>query len=1262
MTEKQALDEWKEEEELQSYELSDMSHKTTLPEFFKKIEELRNTILRIKENVSHIERLHQRLLNEISEEQTIYLHHQLNDLKAKTRQMQNLVRDDIKILNKKNKGPVPKNDLQIRLTQTSNIQRKFMDSIQQYSNVENSFNQRYRQRLCRQMETVNPNITEEEIQSALNDDRGVQIFTQALLRSNRHGEARIALREVQERHQDIKQIERTIAELAELFNEMSILIDQQDEPLQSISRQAEIVHSNIEQGIQHQDKAISNIRAARRKKCYCFGLTILILIAITIVIIVVKCVGVYNSVIFSCISYQSVPVRVERGKETGDLERDRRIDAGILLLIELTGGVLRQRRISMNDYRKIESTQMTIYAPLSPVSVTRLNSPIKRQFSCDESCSMIDIEYKEEIAISMKNMGKITLASPEMMDLQPELEWYMRPYLVDFILEVHSGFHLQPATLYLTINLIDRYTSKRVVFKKHYQLLGCSALWIAAKFEESKDRVPTLKELCTVCCDSYREEMFIQMESHIIKTLDWVINHPTTISFLQIITLQSDFSKDIIELAQFFTELALFYRDLICLPNIIAEASLFLAQSILQPKKHYMVPSSEILSCIHALQRHLNDISNVLLKKYSHIGIKKIISDYLTSISLMHNSSQIDLPHTPSPHHKHSKQSQFYLCINTNNHVSDSIVDQLKNTQENGLPTPSTDDNQCNHYSDSEEYVFISEDKTKKVLAIDRSNGKLNLYSKETYETKINQYLLRIYGILGIIRLKNDKYVILITEREMVGKIDQDDIFRMKSFRLISLKNIHKDYEETEYIKLIKKHLKSGSFYFSYTFNITNTTQRQATIIIKGNLLVIALISRRSRFRAGTRYFSRGINEEGDVSNYNETEQIVLFENTNKLSRVSERLKLSYVQTRGSIPIFWAEINNLKYKPKLQIFNINDSIYPSRLHFNKQIKIYGDQIVVNLVNEHGREYNIKAAYEEIIRILKEPKIQYFNFDFHQECKKMRWHRVQILIDKLLPQLYKQNYCYINSSNKLSPIHLQTSVVRTNCIDCLDRTNVVQSALARWMLTKQLKDIGIFDKNENIKDYSEFDNLFRNMWADNADFISISYSGTKALKTDFTRIGKRTRKGEFCDFIISITRYFLNNFTDGSRQDAYDLFLGNYLPYQTTKSPFYNYKPLFIQSVPYILFFSIFMILLKITLPSLNDTIFSFHIFLAFWFLVLIWSAYYIISNGFLPIFQISGMKNQASVKKQCEHCYSVRRKGRVYILCKVNKKHKQRQS
>ncbi|EMR08637.1 hypothetical protein PNEG_03113 [Pneumocystis murina B123] len=280
-----------EKEDSNDYELEDLSDKTTLTEFFKKIEDLRNMISTIKENVQQIEQLHQRLLNEITEEQITYLHQQLDDTKARTRHIQNLVRDDIKILEKKNKQSAQTADLQVRLTQTSNIKKKFLESIQNYSKVENSFNQRYRQRLCRQIETVNPNMTQEEIHVALNDDQGMQIFSQALLRSNRHGEARIALQEVQERHQDIKKIEQTIMELAELFNEMNILIEQQDEPLQVISQQAETVYTNIEQGVQHQDKAIENIRAARRKRCYCFGLVVLILIAITIVIIIVKCIG-----------------------------------------------------------------------------------------------------------------------------------------------------------------------------------------------------------------------------------------------------------------------------------------------------------------------------------------------------------------------------------------------------------------------------------------------------------------------------------------------------------------------------------------------------------------------------------------------------------------------------------------------------------------------------------------------------------------------------------------------------------------------------------------------------------------------------------------------------------------------------------------------------------------------------------------------------------------------------------------------------------
>ena len=69
------------------------------------------------------------------------------------------------------------------------------------------------------------------------------------------------------------------------------------------------------------------------------------------------------------------------------------------------------------------------------------------------------------------------------MDMQPELQWYMRPYLVEFLVEIHQQFRLRPEVLYLSLNIVDRYVSKRVVFKKHYQLVGCAALWIAAKYE-----------------------------------------------------------------------------------------------------------------------------------------------------------------------------------------------------------------------------------------------------------------------------------------------------------------------------------------------------------------------------------------------------------------------------------------------------------------------------------------------------------------------------------------------------------------------------------------------------------------------------------------------------------------------------------------------------------------------------------------------------------------------------------------------------------
>ncbi|PLW13221.1 hypothetical protein PCASD_21145 [Puccinia coronata f. sp. avenae] len=324
--------------------------------------------------------------------------------------------------------------------------------------------------------------------------------------------------------------------------------------------------------------------------------------------------------------------------------------------------------------------------------------------------------------------------------------------------------------------------------------------------------------------------------------------------------------------------------------------------------------------------------------------------------------------------------------------------------------------------------------------------------------------------------------------------------------------------------------------------------------VIKGKRFTFGVVSRRSRYRAGTRYFTRGINADGDVSNFNETEMIFTTFPPNYNSNLADSggrsfARASFVQTRGSVPIFWTEINNLRYRPDLKIVDLPESLEAMKAHFDQQISIYGDQYLFNLVNSSGYEKAVKDAYEKAVKNLNNPRVHYTYFDFHQQCKGLRFDRVQILIDQLHDQLVDQAYFFqeFSGANSTPPSKTQKSVVRTNCMDCLDRTNVLQSALAKWVLTFQLKQAGILEEHEKLDSYPDFMFLFRNVWADNADGVSKSYSGTPALKTDFTRLGIRTKKGAFDDGVNSIMRYVKNNFLDGPRQDSYDLFTGAWVP-------------------------------------------------------------------------------------------------------------------
>jgi hypothetical protein len=130
------------------------------------------------------------------------------------------------------------------------------------------------------------------------------------------------------------------------------------------------------------------------------------------------------------------------------------------------------------------------------------------------------------------------------------------------------------------------------------------------------------------------------------------------------------------------------------------------------------------------------------------------------------------------------------------------------------------------------------------------------------------------------------------------------------------------------------------------------------------------------------------------------------------------------------------------------------------------------------------------------------------------------------------------------------VSLQKGVFRTNCIDCLDRTNVVQSVFARYILHQmlfkiKLSDMPSGDPFESFKPV--FEANFKILWAEHGDSLSLAYTGTGALKADFVRTGKRTKTGALVDGYLSSKRFYINNFVDGYNQDCHDYFLGTLNP-------------------------------------------------------------------------------------------------------------------
>lgn len=269
----------------------------------------------------------------------------------------------------------------------------------------------------------------------------------------------------------------------------------------------------------------------------------------------------------------------------------------------------------------------------------------------------------------------------------------------------------------------------------------------------------------------------------------------------------------------------------------------------------------------------------------------------------------------------------------------------------------------------------------------------------------------------------------------------------------------------------------------------------QAAVSVFGRSLYLTLIARRSRFFAGARFLKRGTNDHGYVANDVETEQIIADMlitsfNLNKMGHMKAPNYSSFVQHRGSIPLFWTQDSSgVSPKPKIDL-NLTDPFHATAaLHFDNLLYRYGAPIcVLNLVKQRERiprESKLLSEYQNAIKYLNQSlpegkRIVYRAYDMARGAK-TRGQDVIGTLESIARDLVKLTGVF---SNEIAPTEssscVQNGVIRSNCIDCLDRTNAAQFVIGKIALGVQLHALGVISDSSLNYD-SDTSNLFAHMY-------------------------------------------------------------------------------------------------------------------------------------------------------------------------------------
>ncbi|KAJ5488679.1 Polyphosphoinositide phosphatase [Penicillium diatomitis] len=466
------------------------------------------------------------------------------------------------------------------------------------------------------------------------------------------------------------------------------------------------------------------------------------------------------------------------------------------------------------------------------------------------------------------------------------------------------------------------------------------------------------------------------------------------------------------------------------------------------------------------------------------------------------------------------------------------------------------------------------------------------------------------WALLGFIRFTGAFYMLLVTKRSQVAVLGGHNVYQIDETEPKS----EKQSEEERYRAILSNLDLTRSFYFSYSYDITRSLQHnisrereahhrgvhqatsrdyntmfiwnnhllapaiqtlknpyewclpivhgyvdQAKMSVFGRVVYISIIARRSRFFAGARFLKRGANDLGFVANDVETEQIVSEQTTTSFHSAGPGLYAnpnytSYLQHRGSIPLYWTQENTgVSPKPAIEL-NLVDPFYSAAaLHFDNLFERYGAPIyILNLVKSRERmprESKLLHEFTNAVTYLNQflpadKKMVYKAWDMSRAAKSRDQDVIQTLED-IAGDIIPKTGFFRNAQDVESGLKLQNGVARTNCIDCLDRTNAAQFVIGKRALGYQLHALGVIDET-TIEFDSDVVNLFTTMWHDHGDTIAIQYGGSHLVNTMATYRKINQWSSHSRDMVESFKRYYNNSFLDAQRQEAYNLFLGNYI--------------------------------------------------------------------------------------------------------------------